>query len=618
MNPVAPQSDRLAFSRALIQRGQLGEAAKALEELLLQNPNHLEAQFIRGMIACQTKDWQAGIKYLQAVAALQPNRFEAVYGLAVCNKNAGAYGKAIDLIQQALTLMPRHPAALNELGVCQTNMKDPVAALRSFNQALEHSPRSAEIHHNRGLALAALGRSFDARDAFRQAVSLSPGLVESQVQLAMQFERLGDWRDCMESIDSALKHCREDATLLGILGRCHSELGDLREAEKVYRHGFDRFPSLGGRYAQWLQEEGRFADSIAVLWNSLDRYPVQGAAYYGLAEAKMLERDGKPLSESAIKVLDSSDLEEKERIFLLFALARFEEANGKFEAAMEFFDKANEAGYRCFNEGRPYDRAFLRSITDRTIERYAADFFSTGTPAGILGPTPLLIVGMIRAGTTLLDQILSSHPMISSAGEQVFWTVQTLLREAKGDPSLTNEAKLKLRHEYIGLLESRVDDAPNIIDKMPLNYAFLGLILDVCPNAKVVHIRRNPVDTCLSIYTNHFGLGPNFAYNRSNIVFNYREYQRLMEHWRSAIPSGSFFELEYEELVKDREPQIRRLLEFLGLPWDDACLRHTSNRSPIRTPSKWQARQGIYRTSVDRWKHYEPWLGEFQELIAAP
>ena len=221
---------------------------------------------------------------------------------------------------------------------------------------------------------------------------------------------------------------------------------------------------------------------------------------------------------------------------------------------------------------------------------------------------------MIRSGTTLLDQVLSSHPQISSAGEPVFWMREADRIKRLASERLDGQAVQEIVQRYQAAVETVAGKSDRITDKMPLNYPHVGLILRVFPNAKIIHMRRNPLDTCFSIYTTFLGQGPNFAYNQSNIVFNYLEYLKMMEYWRLTLSPDRFTEVRYETLIEDRAPVLRDLFEFLELPWDDAVLSHEANSSSIRTPSKWQARQPIYRSSLQKWKPYEPWLGELMEL----
>ena len=209
---------------------------------------------------------------------------------------------------------------------------------------------------------------------------------------------------------------------------------------------------------------------------------------------------------------------------------------------------------------------------------------------------PVFIVGLPRSGTTLAEQILSSHPAVAAGGELQFWRVRALelrrFMSGAPDPAALSQAA----DDYFALLRGVGPSAKRVTDKAPLNYEELGLIRLALPGARIVHCRRNPVDTALSIYFTEF----------ADIVFMYRQYERLMAHWRRILPPDKFLELDYER---------RRLVAFSGLEWEDACLEHERNARIVRTASVWQARQPIYTTSVGRWRRYEPWLGELRELL---
>jgi len=228
--------------------------------------------------------------------------------------------------------------------------------------------------------------------------------------------------------------------------------------------------------------------------------------------------------------------------------------------------------------------------------------------------TPVLIVGMMRSGTTLVEQILSSHPEIGAGGELTFWGDAAAKLDHLAADRTDDSSWQKLSSEYLALLGRFAPDAIRVTDKMPHNFLWLGLIHTVFPAARIVHCRRNPIDTCLSIYFTHFGVAKDFAYDRKNIVSFYEQYDRLMAHWREVLPKDRLIEVNYEELVADRESVARKLISFCGVDWNDACLRHEKNERAVTTASMWQARQPIYTSSVERWRRYEPWLGEFNRL----
>jgi hypothetical protein len=228
---------------------------------------------------------------------------------------------------------------------------------------------------------------------------------------------------------------------------------------------------------------------------------------------------------------------------------------------------------------------------------------------------PILVVGMIRSGTTLLEQIISNHPDVAAAGELTYLTrraTSVFNVETGGiDP---NEATLYAKG-YLDLLGGIGNGTRHVTDKLPNNFLVLGLIHMLLPNARIIHCRRHPLDTCISIYTTPFDDPINFAHDRDSIVYFYKGYQVLMEHWRSVIPQNRLLEIDYEDLVMDGEPVIRKVLDFCGLDWSNSCLHHEENTGAIRTPSWWQARQPIYSSSVGRWRNYEPWLGSLRELL---
>jgi hypothetical protein len=237
---------------------------------------------------------------------------------------------------------------------------------------------------------------------------------------------------------------------------------------------------------------------------------------------------------------------------------------------------------------------------------------------GVEDDRAVLIVGMPRSGTTLVEQILSSHARVAAGGELGFWGEHGTSVVAEGRDALTRERMGQLVDGYQVLLREVSPDALRVTDKYPFNFMHLGLIRMAFPRAFIIHCRRHPVDTCLSIYATYFG-DRNFAFmgDRKDLPFYYREYAKVMRHWREALPDARFLEIDYEKLVSDRDAETRRLVSFCELEWDDACLHPERNRRAITTASRWQASQPVYRNSVERWRNYAPWLGAFAELMPA-
>ena len=268
-------------------------------------------------------------------------------------------------------------------------------------------------------------------------------------------------------------------------------------------------------------------------------------------------------------------------------------------------------------QGRPLEREGLTEFVDAQIALFSKGSVQHYRQRGNESDLPVLVVGMMRTGTTLAEQILSCHPQIGGAGEQTYWgdrQPQLLDVQARRiDQLFLRGAATK----YVELLQGLAPGFSRVIDKNPANVLLLGLIHSALPNARSIHMLRNPVDTALSIWTTPMRTTAPFVSDRSDIVFAFKEYLRLAEHFRQVLPEDRFTEMPYEELTSDPEPSIKRLAAFLGLEWNEACLRPEANPRAVRTPSVWQVRQPIHGRSQDRRRNYAPWLREFAELERA-
>ena len=228
---------------------------------------------------------------------------------------------------------------------------------------------------------------------------------------------------------------------------------------------------------------------------------------------------------------------------------------------------------------------------------------------------PVFIVGLPRSGTSLVEQIIASHPGVFGAGELNFWGIQAKnLENVKIGKNVSGTMLREMACKYLDHLSSFNGSAARVVDKMPGNFAHLGLIHSVFPNARIIHIRRNPIDTCLSIYTQKFSASHNYANDLADLAHYYREYHRLMRHWSAVLPPDVIMDLPYEALLEDQEGWSRKLIDFLGLDWDECCLDYQKTERRVATASKWQVRQKIYKTSVERWRNYEKFLGPLLEL----
>jgi tetratricopeptide (TPR) repeat protein len=358
-----------------------------------------------------------------------------------------------------------------------------------------------------------------------------------------------------------------------------------------------------------LLESGRADEAAASLEAALEVNPELDDGWGLLTGSRRFVEADRPKLALMETNLQRPQLYNGARLALHFALGKAYDDLGDYAVAIRHFDAANALR----GAGRRLDRDWLERQTSDLIAATPPGFHEPSL--GVGDATPILIVGMPRSGTTLVEQILSSHRRVAAGGELAFWRDNSAGRALLTGAQARRQAA-SLAGDYLATLRAISAEAGRVTDKMPSNFWRLGLIRQVFPRAAIVHCRRDPRDTCLSNYMTHFAAVDDYVSDRGDLAFYFRQYRRLMAHWREAMPAEGFVEVDYEALVADPETTTRWLVAACGLEWDDACLEPERNPRRITTASVWQARQPIYRASVERWRHYEPWLGELHTLAA--
>jgi hypothetical protein len=312
--------------------------------------------------------------------------------------------------------------------------------------------------------------------------------------------------------------------------------------------------------------------------------------------------------------LAASRLPVAEEIILRYALGKYFDDVRDFDQAFTEYHRANEL---CKRQGPPYDPDAVTQRVDEIINSVGDIQAHHGDTARSQSRVPIVIIGMPRSGTSLAEQILASHPEVFGGGEIVFWSsAYDTYREVKRRGHSAAELLPVFAADYLSQLRSLSPDAARIADKMPVNFMYAGLIHAALPRARIIHMRRHPIDTCLSIYfQNFFNLGP-YANDLHALAHYYQEYRRITQVWRTMLPESALLEVPYEGLVMEQEHWTRRMLEFLGLPWDPACLDFHRTERAVITASRWQVRQQIHTASTARWRHYERYISPLKELMA--
>ncbi len=523
-------------------------------------------------------------------------------------------GDAIQAWRQATRLDPTNHAAFQDMGVALMQMGRLPDAIGAFRRATVAKPDFAPAHHMLGMALEAQGNESMAVGALRRAVALQPKLADAHARIGTLMMSLSRRPEAIAALRRAAA-CAPQADI-GRLSLAKALVAEEKqdEAIAVLRRMLARNPTnfdARKMLGDTLSFAGQFEEAGQEYQRAIDtgRQPI--SAYHSLVMSRKLTEADRPLIDGMRRVLARGRLQDFSLMILHFSLGKALDDLKDYEAAMQHFDAANKLRHRTSK----LDRARLVGQYDGLIERFTPEYFARHAGLGCDDETPLMVLGMPRSGTTLTEQIISSHPAVVGGGELPFWLEAGPPWDAGGMRSMTLENARRVAEEYVTVLRDLGPEAKRVTDKMPPNFMWIGLIHMLFPKARIIHCKRNPIDICLSIYSTYFTARMDFSADRTDLVFFYRQYERLMAHWKSVLPPEIYYETQYDELVNDRDARSRELIAFCGLDWDDACMVPEQNERQVRTASVWQARQPVYKTPVERWRRYEPWLGELRELM---
>jgi len=605
--------DLLAQAIEANNAGRVADAVAFAEAALEADPSNVEALILSGVSQAKISHLDGARTRLEEALARDPKSFLAAYWLSGIFRKRGETSAALDYARLAVDIAPDQPAAHERLGHCYLDAFRFKDAEACFRAALARLPKSAPLAGSLGLALRGQGRTAEALDAFQKAVDIDPSSFTSLMLLvtALNEDQQAETAVTYARTALVLRPDSPDAYLA--LSNTLIAAQKVSAAEVVLAQAEPTANILvsSGQVKQLL---GKAEEARLEFEKALQLDPSQSEAYLGLIGSRRMTLADVDLIARAEATLKSEPIAQAARMNLNYALGKANEDLGHYEEAMRHFDEANIAARLIRFGDTPFDPQLQTADNDFAIDLFKADFLAQNQGQGSPSELPIFVVGMIRSGTTLVQQILSSHPEIGAAGERNFW-LSAKSRTIQPDKAKWVPGKLReLAEEYCGILKSLSPGKRYVIDKMPGNYAVMPLIHLALPNARFIHVRRHPIDTCLSIYTTPNAARIDWAHDKANIVFAYEEYLRLMDAWRKVVPPGRLLEIEYEDLVANQEQVTRRMVAFCGLEWDESCLRPHEKQGVVTTPSVLQVRQPVHRGSVERWKRYEPWLGAFLML----
>jgi tetratricopeptide (TPR) repeat protein len=620
---------QLAAAIAHYQAKRFDRASALCRKTLGREPGNVDALHLLGVIALGEGRPERAVQLLgKAVAARSA---EAYSNLGNAHHAAGRPAEACASYRRAIDLNPNFAAAHNNLGRVLCEEGDFAAASASCERAVEFAPDLAEAHNNLGNALRGLGRLDAAEAAFRRALRLQPNNAALHVNLG---NLLGDLKRFEEARACYRRAIEIDAGLAAAhygLAASLRSLGDLATAAEGYQKVLLLNPDqafVWNDLGRALRSLGRFEEAVAAFRQSLSVNPEFAEAYRNLAGCQQLTADNQNLARLSALV-ERQDLPIEERTAAGFALGKVLDGADRFEEAFLAYERANHL-YRDTRAalGQRFDAAELHRDVDEIIATFDSPFFASVLDWGSASELPVFIVGMPRSGTSLVEQIAASHSRVYGAGElreignlaQQLDPVIAIIRSGsdEGTAELGLEHRMTVRRlsnahlEHLKALNGR---AERVIDKMPDNIFKLGAIATLFPGARVIFCRRDPLDTCLSCYFQKFTAGQLvFSYDLADCAKRYLQTERLTAHWRNMLPL-KWLDVEYEALVSDLEHQSRRIITFLALDWEPACLEFHRTARTVTTASAWQVRQPLYGRAVGRWRKYQAHLAPLFDLL---
>lgn len=603
-----------------IQEGRLTEALRLLRQVVSSAPTLPPVHVNLGDALRLSGKLVDAIDSYDRAIALNPLYPEAHVNKGVTLSQLGRSEEAIAAFTTALYVKPGHIEALNNRGNCLANAGRQAEALADFELALKQGPQVANIHYNRANCLRALGRFDDALHAYSRAIELQPDYLDALNNRGNLRRELGKLEDALADLDEVLRldprnivALNNRANVLRELGRTGEALATYESAAATSARGDIAY--IYNNLGDTLSELGRFSEAVAAFQTATRMDPDHSAAFLNLASAHRFTPDDPLLT--ALVAARGRARTDADRARLDYALGKAHADLGDPATAFQFF----ASGAATRRTLLPYDEAATLAFFARIKAAFTADAIDRLRGAGDPAQRPVFILGMPRSGTSLIEQILASHPDVHGAGELTAMnSVLKPLASRRGEfpaciDGMDTSELAEIARQYINLTAPLAPTAARITDKMPLNFYFVGLIALAMPNARIIHVRRDPVDTCLSCFMQHFTQGHEFTNDLAELGRYWRAYDDLMTHWRHVLGDDAFRNVAYEDVVSDMESVARSLVDYIGLEWDDRCLQFHETQRAVRTASVKQVRQPIYTTSVERWRAYEPWIGPLLETL---
>jgi len=603
---------------ALLKAKQPRDALAHLEQATALAPRFVPALENLGKAMLTLGRFEDAAEQLQRAARIAPNSDSIRLKLAHALAGLGRGTEADEVFEVAFGLAPER----GKLAKAGEHLREgrPGECEAVCRDLLKRNPEDVNAMRLLAKVEIAAGRWRRAENVLYRALQLAPAFDDARLDLARALkeqDRVEEAVDCTgEVVERNPRHAPAwylHASMLAIIGRYEEALAAYERAIALRPNNPPAYIGMG----HLLKTLGRQADGIAAYRTAIEQQPDFAEVYWSLANLKTFR-----FTDEEVRVMESyvagEQLDDDARIHFLFTLGKAYEDQREFEKSFEYYQQA------CAQQRMRivYDPVETQLLHERIRSTFSADFIASRAGQGCDDPAPIFIVGLPRSGSTLIEQILASHSQVEGTAElpDVGRVISSLGRQ--GNARAYPEAVVEMEAEdwwaagesYLLRTERHRHGLPRFTDKMPNNFANIGMIKLMLPNARIIDARRHPLDSCFGSFKQHFALGQAFSYDLEELGEFYLEYRAMMRHWNRVLP-GQVLELRYEDMVADQLTQTRRLLDFCGLPWEDSCLRFHETERAVRTASSEQVRQPIYDSSINHWRHFRRQLQPLVDVL---
>ena len=602
--------------------GNAEQALEILGPLAVQQPNWAMAHLELGLALGRAGRGEQAVVSLRRAVALKPDLPQAWLALAEHLAASGDREGADAAYAWHVKVSTEDPELLAAASAMVENRIPEAEAL--LRERLKRTPTDVVVIRMLAEIAARLGRDDDAELLLARCLELAPAFHAARQNYALVLNRGNKHTQALAEIESLLAIEPEHPGYRNLKAVILCRIGDYAPAITIYDRLLAEYPRharVWMSYGNALKTAGFQDRAIAAYRKSIELDPASGEAYWSLSNLKTFRFDAEE-QQAMRRQLQRSDLDAQQRLHFEFAMGKALEDVGEYAQSFQHY----EWGNALRRQTAPYDADENSARLQRARRTYTRELFRLRAGLGSAAPDPIFIVGLPRAGSTLIEQILSSHSAVEGTMElpEILSLVHSLRRRTDAPLDTPYHEVLvdldaqEIRELGEAYLERtrihRKTGAPFFIDKMPNNFAHIGLIQLALPNARIIDARRHPLACCFSGFKQHFARGQNFTYSLDDMGRYYRDYVELMAHFDSVLP-GRVHRVIYEDMVDDTQAEVRRLLDYCGLPFEDACLRFFENARPVSTASSEQVRQPIYRDGIDHWRHFEEWLGPLKTAL---